>query len=480
MKLDAMARRMFLTGSGVALALPFLHSLLPRSARASVPGRPVRYVQVVNPYGATTAQFYGSLAASEQVAPNVATRALSDVAGPISAIIGPELSALRDRFSLLHGLDVMSDNDNHQMCAPTCASSYQAGVAGDEVPPVAGQPSVDMLLAGSDKVYDASTPTLRRALVLNPVQTDDYTATRSFSWRPTPGGLEMVRPTKTTVGVHDLLAGTFPGPDAQDGAVLDAVYDDYRQLRDSTRLSASDRDRLEGFMTLVSELEQPGGSCPEPALRAEPDADARIDNQLRLITAALACGSTRVVSLVLGTTDGETVRHDEHHRIHTPEAEGFGLYADLVQAGRRVARLLAMLDDVDDADGTLLDNSIVYWSMQYGNALEGDAHSFHNLPVLVGGGAGGQLRTGRYVDYRKDGHLGDDTSRGVPLNNLLVTFMRCMGLGPTDWERPGSAGYGYYHDRFLHEPSRADFAHWLSTAGRRSALPYLYQGPDPD
>lgn len=477
MKLDAVGRRMFLCGAGTALALPFLGSLLPRSARAGVSARPVRFLQVINPYGATTRQFFGGLAASQTVGPDVGVHPLRDVAGPISELVGAAFDPLREKIALVHGLDVLAENENHQMCFPTCASGYDAGIDGDEYPPLSGQPSVDVVLAGSDRVYDASTPTVRRHLVLNPVTTDDYTAARSMSWRRTPAGLEMVRPTKTTVGLYDLLATTFPGagrPD--DAAVVDAVYEDYRRVRDASRLSAADRERLESFMTLVDELGRSAGTCEEPRLGAESDVDATIDNQCKLLAAALACDATRVVSLVLGMSDGRIVRHDEHHRMHVPTAPDFGLYADLVGTGRRVARLLSMLDAVDDVDGTLLDNAIVYWSMQYGNAVEGDTHSSHNLPVLVGGSAGGRLRTGQYVDYRRDGHLSDDVPRGVPLNNLLVTFMRCMGLEPGDWEEPGRAGYGYYADHFFEEPQRADPAFWGSPAGRRSPLPHLFAG----
>ncbi|MEM6926526.1 MAG: DUF1552 domain-containing protein [Myxococcota bacterium] len=483
MKLDPLGRRMFLTGAGAALALPFLSSLLPRAARATTPTHPLRYIQILNPYGATTQQFYGDLTGDQPIQEYVAARQLSSVSGPISPLVGPAFAGLLDKISLIHGLDVMTENTNHQMCFATCASGYAPGVDADETPPAAGRPSIDVLLSTSDKVYDPTFPTARRLLTMNPVTTDTYTETRSFSWRETADGLEMIRPVKTTVGLQDLLGGAFDGSasgDVSGQAVLDAVYEDYRRVRDHQRLSRTDKERLESYLQLVSELE-PGeiATCDHPALGAEPDIDAIVDNQFKLLTAALLCDVTRVASITLGMSEVYNARHNEHHdEMHTATADQTGLFGDLVEVGERVAKLIGELDAAQEGEGTLLDSSLVYWGMQYGNAVAGDAHRPFNMPALVAGSAGGQLRTGYYIDYRKDGHLSDREPRGIPMSNLLVTFMNCFGLGSGDYEAGGEAGYGFYRDVYFQNPIHPNPEFWNSSDGRRSALPWYYTGAE--
>jgi hypothetical protein len=94
------------------------------------------------------------------------------------------------------------------------------------------------------------------------------------------------------------------------------------------------------------------------------------------------------------------------------------------------------------------------------------------MPVLVAGGANGRLKQGHYIDYRRDDGVAD--APGLAMNNLLVTFMSCMGMSSSDYETAAGQGYGLYPpDAFAGRPN-GDF--WESTDGRRSALPFLYTG----
>jgi len=69
-----------------------------------------------------------------------------------------------------------------------------------------------------------------------------------------------------------------------------------------------------------------------------------------------------------------------------------------------------------DGDGTLLDHSMVV----YGSAIaDGNKHTHEGLPVLLAGGGGGGLKTGRHVVYEKQ-----------PLTNLYLTLLDRMGVHP--------------------------------------------------
>jgi hypothetical protein len=474
MRYHAKSRRLFLCGAGSLLVLPVLPSLMPRPARAAPEGKPLRYIQVLNPYGPSEKLFFGSRTTSQQVQPHVNVQSLADIEGSISPIIGAEFDGFRDRMSLLRGIDVLIENANHHFCFATCASSYAAGVDSDGAPPVSGQPSVDTIIAQSDRVYDASTPALRRVANLNPVTTCDYSRNRSFSWQVTDQDLEMVKPVKETTAFFDAFATGFGAAqtnDAREKALIQDVFADYKAVRDSSRISTADKAKLEGYMSLIADLQNGIGSCTAPSLGEETDIEATIDNQFRLLAAAMACDLTRVASITLGMSEGYGTRHSEHHAI--AGATSGGIVDDMKTTGKRVARLLSTLEDVEDSEGSLLDSSIVYWSMQYGCATLGGQHNAKDMAVLVAGGANGLLQQGHYIDYRKEDDA-DDNPRGVAMNNLLVTFMNCMGLSSSDYEANAGQGYGLYTDGAF--DARPDGAFWESTEGRRSALPFLYQG----
>lgn len=480
MRTDLVHRRMLLTGALGALTIPFLRSLAPKSAHAEEILSPVRYIQILNMYGARADQIYGQLAPGKEVHDGVFATRLKDIDGELSPLVGRVFDPLREKLSLIQGMDAIEENANHNLLFATCASGYALGLDGQSNPPLSEQPSVDAMMAGSDRVYEKDTPATRRLLVLNPGDIEGESGTSSFSWQPSAlGKIEMVRPTKSTLGLLDILGGSFgklEGASKKEQLLLNTVYADFQRVRDETRLSKTDKERLENYMTLLSDVARgPVVSCSQPALDPEEDWDFVFKNQFRLLTAALLCNVTRVVSI--GHTMLAADAHAKHH-----DKVAYGQVSDLdddfARVGRRVAELGQMLDEVSDGDGTLLDNSIIYWSMQYGHAMGSNAHNPTNFPAVVLGKGGGALRSGYHIDYRKDGALGPTEGRGVPLNNLLVTFMNCMGMGSADYEAEGRAGYGYYNTRFFESELRPNTEFWASTEGRRSPLPYLYQGEE--
>lgn len=478
MKYNPTSRRMFLCGAGAALVLPALPSLLPREAHAGPEAAPPpRYIQVLNPYGPSASLYFGAQKANQKIEPNVNVKSLSEVTGAISPILGDAFTPLKQKLSLLRGIDVLPENANHQYCFATCASSYAKGIDSDEAPPTSGQESIDVLLSRSAKVYGPSVPAVRRAVNLNPITTDDYSKNRSFSWRSADSKLQIVRPVKQTQAFFDAFASGFGAAaesDSREAALLQAVYGDYKKVRDGSRISAADKQKLESYMSLVADIQKGAGTCAPAMQEEEIDIEATITNQFRILAAALACDLTRVASITLGMSAGYGTRHAEHHKLYGETSTGIAL--DLKLTGTRVARLLSILDAVKEPTGTLLDNSLVYWSMQYGCVTLGGQHNAANMPVMIAGSAGGKLKQGHYIDFREPASatLHDDDRRGIPMNNLLVMFMNCMGLSSADYEATPGKGYGSYPLNAL--ANKPNGAFWDSMAGRRSPVPFMYTG----
>src|SRR6185295_5686843 len=87
----------------------------------------------------------------------------------------------------------------------------------------------------------------------------------------------------------------------------------------------------------------------------------------------------------------------------------------------RFAAFLRRLDATEDVDGqSLLHNSrILYGS---GNA-DGNRHSHDNLPLILAGGGGGALTTGRYVQ-----HGSPEQNQSKPMSNLILPLAHPEGV----------------------------------------------------
>jgi hypothetical protein len=73
------------------------------------------------------------------------------------------------------------------------------------------------------------------------------------------------------------------------------------------------------------------------------------------------------------------------------------------------------LKNTQDGEGSLVDNSMIV----YGAGLaDGNSHIHSDLPTVMVGRAGGYIKSGRRVVYRKE----------TPMCNLFLTMMDRMGV----------------------------------------------------
>ncbi|HEX2733232.1 MAG TPA: DUF1552 domain-containing protein [Polyangiaceae bacterium] len=498
------SRRMFLRGAGGAvLALPLLESLLPKAVAQST-AAPKRFIVVKSFSTQLIKQWYpafegngytlkdavysdskadGTTLLTQKLAGGPYTWApLSDLMtdNGISGILGPKLNPFMDKLTLIRGLDFLpSVNHNFGGLLGNFSSCTQAtpcdADALDQVP------TIDQVLAYSSKFYP--NPPAQRSLHI----TQGVVDSMSYTDYGQGGEIEQLKArTNPKDAFNDLFAGvqnTTDSPAAAtanpDALLVDKVIDQYRALRDNPRLSKDDKAKLEQHVNLLAELEtRLGGGSSGPVSCTLPSEPESLDNNsetdpgditkkwdlfLDIVTAAIACDRTRIVTIgvhkALGPgpdpSDSQLIGH-----YHSEDASGgtwHGLAHDWDNENSRrmlaginnwvaqefFAKLLEKLDVPENGDSTLLDNSLVYW----GNEL-GFNHIAHSVPCLLAGSAGGFIKTGRYLDYidwdgrsyfsQEDGNV----IRGIPHNQFLVTAMQAMGLSPQDYERNGEPGYG--------------------------------------
>ena len=81
---------------------------------------------------------------------------------------------------------------------------------------------------------------------------------------------------------------------------------------------------------------------------------------------------------------------------------------------QQFAYIIDRLKSIPEGDGTLFDNCM----LAYGGGIgDGDRHNHDNLPVVLAGGAGGTLATGRHLRFAPE----------TPMCNLLVSMLERVG-----------------------------------------------------
>ncbi len=82
---------------------------------------------------------------------------------------------------------------------------------------------------------------------------------------------------------------------------------------------------------------------------------------------------------------------------------------------QQLAYFLQRLKSTPEGDGTLLDHCMIV----YGSGLsDGNRHNNENLPVLLAGGGGGTIQTGRHIKYAEE----------TPMCNLFVSLLDRVGV----------------------------------------------------
>src|SRR5262249_41477142 len=143
----------------------------------------------------------------------------------------------------------------------------------------------------------------------------------------------------------------------------------------------------------------------------------------KILAHALACDQTRVVNVAFADPTsslrriGGTQSHHEHtHEEPVDAALGYQVemtkfYTDIMES---FAEFLAALDGIKEADGTLLDRSLVYATTDHGYAK---IHSLENMPIFTAGAAAGRIKTGIHFH-----------AKGEPVTRVGLTLQQALGV----------------------------------------------------
>jgi tellurite resistance protein len=449
------SRRHVLRAAGVALALPWMESLNSGVGHAATPGAIRRFIPVYMPNGAsvlwwrTTGTGAGDawqlsplLSAFEPLKQKMLlVRQMGNFTWRKDLLtMSPAWTTFRERNDFC-GVCRMPAGAFVTPSHSRCPSALLNCIDGDAYRTSKGQnaasspmngETVDQLIA---RTVPKETPLASMQLGLldgNGALDERHSAmSRNLSWSQSGTALgKDIDPRD----VFDALVAAGAGQSSTDPEVvaqaerrraldlsaLDGLTDSTTELQG--RLGASDRERLDQFLTGVRELEEktravvddtPDPACNPVTLPSDlSNADARSRTMNDLIVMALQCDVTRIVTYMLdnsrsdlvyswvprrnwengGATLGgtSTAYHESQH--HTGTSADF---ASITRWHIEVAAdLLMKMDAVQEASGgTLLDNSLVMFAsdMHHGD------HACFDLPLALFGSGSGTFRQNELI-----------------------------------------------------------------------------------
>ena len=392
-----LSRRAFLGSSAVCVGLPLLEAMGAMStASPAHGGMPRRLLLYFVPNGMVMSQWR-----PPDMGPGFT----------LSPILAP-LEPVRDELLVISGLVNGAANVQDDFDHPRGTASFATGYRIPNSNSLDNRDSVDQVAAAALGTQ-TSVPSVQFGLHTEACDTGNCETLRAISWS---GSTPLAKESDALAAFDQLFAGFDPGASSADAerrkryhkSVLDRVTEDADRL--IAELGATDRQRVEEYLTGVRELEQKLNS---PAADCDPDAtplspvglEEQIQRLSDVMVLALQCDVTRVASFMIANGFSDR-SHDfvgvplEHHGLSHHQNLNDRLADNTTVQTWEMAQLgylLERMNDIVEPDGnSLLHNSVLFCSS---DVSDSDAHWHHDMPVVLAGSAGGAIQSGRHIDH---------------------------------------------------------------------------------
>src|SRR5215471_15096187 len=412
-------RRTFLRGLGVTLALPLLDSMVPAQTplgkTAAFPKS--RFCGIYVPHGATMdkwtpAQLGSGFEFSESLKPLEKLRdrvnVFSNLAHPLAGGVGSDAGADHARS----------------------AAVFLSGAHPEKGSVHAGM-TLDQVLA-EHIGQDTPLPSIELAIEevgLNCGSGYGCAYYNTISWRNPTLPLPMENSPQV---VFERLFGDGStsaqrlNRKKEDRSILDSVTDKVARLQ--SKLDPSDRARITEYLDDIREIErriqkaeqqsEAQADVPEAPVGIPEAFEDHIKLMFDLQALAYRADITRISTMMYARdTSGATypasgVRDGFHTASHHSNVRAkMDTFAQINRYHvQMLAYFLEKLHSRPDGDGNLLDHSVVVYGSSMSN---GNQHDHDPLPIVVAGGASGQLKGGRHIV----------TPAHTPMSNLLLALL---------------------------------------------------------
>ncbi len=363
------SRRAFLGGAGTLVALPFLESLAPRTARAAGPVAPKRFLAW---YWACGIPGIGDWKPSTY-----------GMNWQPSMLLTP-LMPMKSKVTVLSGLRNAGHGPDH---------TYGTGafLTGSDFANGTINQSIDQVIADAMQTGPSKPPI--HSMPLGPLDTNcepfgNCGFLQNISFGPT--GTPITKETDSQNAFNRLFMGQSPV--ASDGNAMACA----------------------------------GAKAPDGlTMTAKPAGDlleAEINAFTSVMTLALQCDMTRVITFMMtaGGTRYAPMGYTDYHLgiTHHGVSDWQPKFRNVVTwIVLKLTQFLQKLDAIKDVDGvtSILDNTVVFASSEIS---DGNRHNHDDMPVILGGGLGGVIKPGQHIQY----------SKGETFADLFMWIARNMGV----------------------------------------------------
>lgn len=422
----SLPRRTFLRGMGVTLALPLLDAMTPALSASAKPVVRLGFVYVPNGIimekwtPATEGADFQFASTMKSLEPfrerllvfsglaQVQGRALGDGAGDHARAGATFLTGVHPKKSEVTIQAGISADQiaARELSKHTQFASLELGIESNQ------------LAGGCDSGYSCA-----------------YTNTVSWRSATTPLPVE-----NNPRAIFERLFGDGESTDAasrlaminKQRSLLDYVTGSLNRL--GSTLGASDRTKLNEYTDSIRDIErriqkaeQQNASVKLPVMERPTAVPDEFEDHVKMVmdlqVLAYQTDMTRVITLMmaregsnrpyrnLGISDGH---HNLTHHQNDPEKITKIIKINEVQV-KLYGYLLERLKATPDGEGNLLDNSLIL----YGSSIsDGNLHTHHDLPIVLAGGGGGQVKGNRHLRFPKE----------TPINNLLLSMVNKAGV----------------------------------------------------
>jgi hypothetical protein len=421
----ALSRRTFLRGAGTAIALPLLDAMIPAlTASVMTPASPARLRRlgfVYMPMGCDVSRWTPK----------------GDSLEELSSTLSP-LESVKNNIAVLSNLELKNAYPGTHATSNSAFLSAAKAKRTESTDYYLGT-TVDQI-AAQQIGRDTQLPSLELSMDLLSVvgQCDNGYACvyqNNLSWSSPTTPLPSEAHPRI---VFESLFGEEGGNAqrraslAKRASLLDSVTEELARLEKS--LGPGDRNRVAQYLETVRDVERRIQKATAAAAEnTTPDVDrpigvpasyadhARLMFDLQLL--ALQGDITRVITFQLAReasnrTYSEIGVSEPHHPLthHGNDPEKIAKVAKINQFHVSLfAEFLQKLRATKEGEGTLLDNVLYLYGSGMGNP---NVHNHIDLPIIVAGGAAGNMQGGRHLRY----------CEAKPLANLHLTLLDKVGV----------------------------------------------------
>jgi len=419
---NAISRRRVLVGAGVTMALPWLESV-PALADTTAPASfPKRFAVLFMGNGVNEDHWNAEGSGASMT---------------LSKTLAP-LEPLKHKINVIHGL--FNKAATGQGIHPAQTGSLLSGATIQKGAIIRAGITVDQMLAnriGQDTAQSSIVLACEQPMTGYHETNFSMAYSSHISWQ-TPDS-----PVPNEVYPSLAWDNLFENRGSlRNMSILDRVMEDAGNL--GREISSNDKAKLDEYLTSVREVEKrvdgmrknkdkaedlakqrnkPVFSMDRPANGLPEDFREHTRLMCDIIAIAFQTDKTRIATLLLARDLSALyypfleVREGHHAASHNNLSEGYERIARFHLS--QLAYLATRLDGMPEGDGTVLDHSCL---MFLSNMWIGRKHDNSRLPLVLAGGLGGTLETGRALDYVPEG----DENR--KMCSLYLSIMDRMGV----------------------------------------------------